>query len=363
MIIDAHAHAFPRLGGPSGGEPAQTHLDFIQHHVQFHVQGFRRTRDGARLDGSPMPPTGDAMADMPSVNLRATTYGRIEVTAGGEDYFLQWYPCSMQDMTAPPELMLAHMDYLGVDMAVLQHDHVYGTLNEYLAECVRRYPSRFIGLAQIKEWQADQPAQLKRLEHAIQVLGLRGLYFAVEAFAVTGFTDHLDDAKFEPLWNLVRELRIPVFWYLYTSQRDRLGGYLEQVQRLDRWAQHHPDIPCVYTHGIETIVLRPRAERFRIPDEVWTCLQNPNLSLEVMLHLMAPDTEYPYPWAMDILRRMYDEVGPRRLLWGSDMPAAERSGTYAQSMNYIRRYADFMSDADKALFFGGNAARLFGITR
>ena len=58
---------------------------------------------------------------------------------------------------------------------------------------------------------------------------------------------------------------------------------------------------------------------------------------------------------------LYDEVGPAKLMWGSDMPAAERSVTYRQAMDYVRLHMDFLSGEDKAAFFGGNAARLFGI--
>ena len=244
---------------------------------------------------------------------------------------------------------------------MLQHDHIYGSLNQILSEAARRHPDRFLPLAQIREWEAAREEELERLEHAVRDLGLKGLYFEVEAFAFTGFVDHLDDAKFEPLWALVRRLGIPVFWYLYTSQRDRYGGYMEQVLRLDRWARSHPDIPSVYTHGLETIALRPRETRFDLPAEVMACLQHPNMHLEVMLHLMAPDTSYPYPWAQEVLRRLRDEVGPGKLLWGSDMPAAERSATYRQAKDYVGQYSDFMSTAEKALFFGGNAARLFGL--
>ena len=43
------------------------------------------------------------------------------------------------------------------------------------------------------------------------------------------------------------------------------------------------------------------------------------------------------------------------------MPAAERSVTYGQAMDYVRLHAEFMSDEEKSLFFGGNAARLFGL--
>ena len=359
MIIDIHTHAFPRFGTDSEGQTAKTQLQAIQHHVQFHVQGWRRRRDGESADPSLLMPRGDGIADMPDVDFRIAQYGQLECTVDGEDYYLQWYPCSLADMTAPPELMIAYMDYLGVDIGVLQHDHVYGSLSQYLSDCMHRFPGRFLPLAQICEWDTDVGAQAARLEHAIEVLGLRGLYFEVEALAFTGWVQQLDDAKFEPLWETVRRLGVPVFWYLYTSRRDRFACYMDQVRRLDRWAKAHPDIPSVYTHGIETIEMRPKAEQFDVPDAVLTCLNNPNMHLEVMLHLMAPDTEYPFPWAQEMLKLLYDELGPEKLLWGSDMPGAERNVTYRQAMDYVRLHADFMSEEDKALFFGGNAARLF----
>lgn len=278
-------------------------------------------------------PRGDAITNMADVNLRTGAYGRLECTVNDEDYYLQWYPCWMQEMKCPPELTLAFMDAIGVDMAVLQHDHVYGGLNTFLSAVMHRYRGRFLPLAQIDAWESDQEAQAARLEHAVQSLGLKGLYFEVEIFALTDWSDHLDDLKFEPIWRCVQKLNIPIFWYLYTSARDRFNSYMYQVGRLDRWAKAHPDISSVYTHGLETVVMLKKNKCFEVPSEVLTCLKNPNVYLEVMLHLMALDTEYPFYWAQEMLKRFYDVLGPEKLLWGSDMPAAERNVTYRQAMD------------------------------
>ena len=89
MIIDCHAHVFPRLGSGSGDQTAEDQLQFIQHHVQFHVQGWRRTRDGSCVDQSLLMPTGDAIADMPDVDLRVGEYGRLECTVDGEHLHLE----------------------------------------------------------------------------------------------------------------------------------------------------------------------------------------------------------------------------------------------------------------------------------
>ena len=44
------------------------------------------------------------------------------------------------------------------------------------------------------------------------------------------------------------------------------------------------------------------------------------------------------------------------------MPCTERICTYRQSLDYLRRYCTFMSDADMDLVLGGNLKRLFGFS-
>lgn len=363
IVIDIHTHAFPRLGAASGCETAEYHTNCIQTHVQFHAQGIRRADDDSRVNGHLLAPEKDGVDYLRDVNFHVSGNGRLEFTVDGENYYIQWYPPWMSDMTARPEMMVAFMNYVGVDMGVFQHDHVYGALDEYLADVVREYPDRFIALAQVREWEADQDAQLERLRRQVEELGHRGLYYSVEAFAQVNYETNLLDPRWEPLWDLVRELSIPVFWILYQARINRFERYVEQVELLDRWAADHEDIPSVWTHGFESPVMRPRSERFDIPDSFLQCLKRPNMNMEVMLHLMAPDTQYPWPWAQEMLKQCYDAVGPEKLMWGSDMPAAERNYPYHQIMDYIRIHCDFLSDEDRDLILGGNAARMFGVDR
>ncbi len=41
------------------------------------------------------------------------------------------------------------------------------------------------------------------------------------------------------------------------------------------------------------------------------------------------------------------------------MPNVLRYCTYRQSLDYLRRYAGFLSEDDRGLILGGNLARLF----
>ena len=67
--------------------------------------------------------------------------------------------------------MIAQMDYVGIGMAVLHRGHVYGQLNDYIGECVKKYSHRFVGLAQINEAGADHKGEIEVLEKGHQGTG------------------------------------------------------------------------------------------------------------------------------------------------------------------------------------------------
>ncbi len=50
--------------------------------------------------------------------------------------------------------------------------------------------------------------------------------------------------------------------------------------------------------------------------------------------------------------------GASKLVWGSDMPNVERFCTYRQSVDYVRRYCDFLTAAEKDLILGRQHRRL-----
>ncbi len=115
-----------------------------------------------------------------------TRYGWAEWTVGGEDYYLQFMPPSLQDNAAPPKLLIAPMDHAGVDQAVLQNDHLYGHLNDFFADAVRRFPRRLIGLARVEESRAYAPDQLGERQHGPSQLLTRLPKLMIRGIALTG---------------------------------------------------------------------------------------------------------------------------------------------------------------------------------
>ena len=353
--IDAHSHIFPRFATGSGPESAELTLKLWQYHVRDFSE-FWRKADGKHVKERLLDYPSDDIHKMPDVNFRMGKYGKAEFTIDGVDYYTALFPPGLENLEAVPERMIAEMDAAGVDVAVLQSDHVYGAnIAEYYAKAMSRFPNRFIGLAQICEPAADQPVQLERLERAVQELGCKGLFFSVELFAFDGYTDHIDDSKFEPLWGLVQALGIPVWWYLDARRRDRVASFMQYTAEVDRWAERHPDIPSVLTHGLVPATM---IHEIGVPQEVMSLLKRPNVFAEILMPAKWP--EYPFVEGQEMLRQWRDEVGPEKLMWGSDMPFCGGNWcTYRQAADYIRLHCDFLSRQEKALILGGNAMRMF----
>lgn len=73
----------------------------------------------------------------------------------------------------------------------------------------------------------------------------------------------------------------------------------------------------------------------------------------------------PGAWKPEDFRPYLDVVfeafGPERLMYGSDWPVCLLSGSYAQVFGLVEEYTRYFSAEQRSAFFGGNAARFYGI--
>ena len=284
-IIDAHFHIFPRLGSQPKGLDKKLRLKMWQFHSR-EWNNFWRKDDGRHVTTQFLQFESNNLEDMPDVDFRLTDHGQAEITVDGVDYIMQFYPPSLTNNEAPPERMVAEMNQTGVDIGILQSDHVYGNLDEYFADACRKYPGRFIPLAQIWEPEADDPIRLENLERSICEFGSRGLYFTVEPFSVLQQDVSLNDTRFDALWHLVQHLEIPIFWFLDDRTFDRIAMFTQRITQMHQWAERHPDIPSVITHGLVPAAI---IHDIGIPDEVFRLLNRPNIFTELLFPCKWPD--------------------------------------------------------------------------
>lgn len=359
MIVDSHLHVFPYLGEAAGFATARDHLDYLRMQMCHPPQPVRRLPDNAVVeqqtlyDESRLGPSSFTDAD-----FRIGRFGRLEWRYSGTDHYVQFFAPSLQEMVASPEYIVAEMDYAGVDVAVLQNAHLYGRTNEYFAEAARKYPGRFVSLAEVDEVIADGEDEIQSLRHAVEELGCKGLYYATRGFFFADGKLWLDDDRYEPLWEEVRRLGISVWWEVGQMLKRTPENLTAQIRRLNRWLDRYPDIPAVYTHGLPPDLLGVSGAP--MSGEIEQLLAHPALTVEILYPIgFGGRFDYPYAEVRPAIEKLYRTVGPERLIWGSDMPNVLRFCTYRQSLDYLRRYCDFITPSDMDLILGGNLQRLF----
>src|SRR5207253_471254 len=101
--------------------------------------------------------------------------------------------------------------------------------------------------------------------------------------------------------------------------------------------------------------------KIRIRQDIRELLSLPNVYFEITPIAYGAAFEYPYTEGIPSFRPYYEEFGGTKFMWGSDMPNLERWCLYLQGIDYLRRHWNFISESDKALILGENAARVFKI--
>ena len=355
MIIDSHVHVLPSQTGPAGYPDARS---------------FSRTNQKAvrimwgRLVTSHTDPKYIPGPDE-DVDFKVGKYGRWTWEKHGAVCWLQRSPVAMSENEHTPEQMLAHMDSTGVDMGVIQAGYMepnYGR-EVYYADCVKRWPDRFIGTVEIEYdlTRSDEVLQgeIRKLTRAVEELGFRGLYSHLPK------GQPVDDPRCDRLWKEVVRLGIPVFLNTGFNSRDE---YLDEIRRIETVCRRYPEMNVTNNHIGSNVFHPSHPEHVDNPREFFSLFKLGNFHLEVgyVLAFENPaiwgwDSEYPYPRHRQIIRTIYENFGAQVMVWGSDMPWTQRTFTYRQDIDLIRHHTEFMTDADRRLVLGDNLARIYNI--
>jgi predicted TIM-barrel fold metal-dependent hydrolase len=246
------------------------------------------------------------------------------------------------------EQLLWEMDRNGVDRAAVvcaRIDHNPDD-NDYVAECVKRYPDRLYQIADVDcQWSPEYhtPGAAKRLEQAVERYNLKGF---------THYVKRDDDGS----WYLSDE----GLAFLETAQRLRqiasfaIPARLHPVLR--EVAKRFPDVPFLCHH-----MAGARVEEPALLEEVVASAAVPNIHVKLSGWHYVSKVRWGFPYA-DVeptVRALYQAFGPERLHWGSDYPVCQlRAMTYQHTIEAFRTYAPFVPEADKARIFGDSLLAL-----
>ena len=248
------------------------------------------------------------------------------------------------------EQLLFEMDAAGVDQAAVVCARIEHNPddNDYVAECVRRYPGRLHQIADVDcSWTATYhtPGAADRLRET------------ADRYQPAGFTHYVkgdDDGN----WYLSDEGQA----FFRVAEERRLIASIALVPRLQpvlrQVAERFPSVPFLVHHMGQPRAVEPPP--YPVFKEILQSSATPNVYVKLSgFHYAAPVAwEYPYPDCAWLVRGLYEHFGPDRLCWGSDYPVVRRAMTYRQSLEAVRTHCPFIPPEHKARILGENLARL-----
>jgi predicted TIM-barrel fold metal-dependent hydrolase len=242
------------------------------------------------------------------------------------------------------EMMLADMQAAGVDQAALVHATMaYGYHNDYAADSAAAYPERFASVGSIDVRAADAP---QRLRYWIRERGMNGMRIFTSGGTMAEDSDYLDDPATFPVWEMARELGIPVCLQM------RTGGFA----RLHALFERFPEVPMIVDH-----LARPPAEDgppYAAAAALWKLADAPNVYLKLTTNNFR-ELSKGKATVESFVQRCVDLFGSNRIAWGSNYPASE--GTLPELVALARRELAFLPESDRNAIFHGTALALYPV--
>lgn len=305
MVIDAHAHIFPK------------------------VQGL-----------------------IAAGQTKGLGYGRVKV--GNEE--IQVMPPLSEKTVHTPEMLLSHMRWTGVDKAVLLQGPFYGECNQYVRDAVEAYPDCFSGFAYLDPWDPDSHEKFKFVSSEKSFAGVK-----LECSEATGLLGihraaRLDDANVAWLWEALERHGM-----VLVIDLGAVGSTSYQTEAMRGIAIEHPGLTIVIAHLGQP---NPAVESDEAKWKLWHQQVDlgflPNVYFDLAsLPAYVASEGYPFPTVSKYLRIAIEKIGPSKVMWGTDIPALLAHATYKQLLQASRRHLDFLSDSEVAMVLGENAARLY----
>ena len=284
--------------------------------------------------------------------------------------FTEWAP----KLTSPEE-RLKDMDRMGIDIQVispLPTQYYYWTdgelglklarmQNDRVAEMVRAYPSRFVGMGTLPLQDVDRA--VPELERVVKELGLR----AIEISSNVNGVD-FDDPRFQKFFAKVEELEALIFIHpMGFTHGERLREYyLTNVigQPLDSTVavshlifggvlESHPRLKICVAHGGGYLPFYAGRmdHAYKVRPECQRLISQPPSTYLRQLYF---DTVL---YTGESLAYLVRQAGSEHVLLGTDYPADMGE---ADPVGYIGGVRS-LSRAEKEKIWGGNAARLLKI--
>lgn len=238
--------------------------------------------------------------------------------------------------------VLAQMDHVGVQRAVLVPPSWVGDDNDLCLQAARDYPQRF---AVMGRFSIHNGAQAQALHTLLQQSGLLGIRLT---FHRPFMAQWLHDGTADWFWPLAQEHEIAVMVFPP-----------DETQAIADVAKRYPGLRLVIDHLAlrqqpldDDGTARSFAQRIR---PVLELARYPNVAVKASCLPNMVTSGYPFTELHKPLEEVIDRFGPERVFWGSDL--SRLRGSYEECVDLFREALTFLNDEQCALVMGEAIAR------
>lgn len=225
-------------------------------------------------------------------------------------------------------------------VVLIQHTIFHSFDNSYLIDAWKRHPDRFRVVGMVDDLRPHCGRAMKQLLNQ----GVTGFRIAPRV----GITDWLLTAGMTEMWQTAAETRQSMCCLI--NPRDLAG--------VDAACQRHPETPVVIDHfariGIDGMI------REQDVSQLCRLARHPHVRVKISAYYALGKKQPPHDELIPMIRRLYHEFGPDRLMWASDCPyQLTGSNTYGSSVALITNHLDFVSDDDRRKLLRTTAEQTF----
>jgi predicted TIM-barrel fold metal-dependent hydrolase len=232
---------------------------------------------------------------------------------------------------APPETLLELMKANGVSRTVLIQVIYYRWNNSYMFDVIRNHPGLFRGVCRVNP---ESPAAVADLAKLSKMPGFAGVRLS-PAPGPEG--DWIKGPMMAPLWSLTRSLGSTMTLLTSTSRLPDIANLIQNYPDLDVVIDHMADCPVNNRQELQKLLDLARFPHVYVKiSHMWSLSKQP----------------YPYADTHEMVHRIYDKFGPRRLMWGTDWPLVQAHCSYAQTLSLVRDELKFLNSEDKEWILG-----------
>lgn len=243
---------------------------------------------------------------------------------------------------APIENQVAQMRDFNIKYAVLINPRYYGWDNSYISYCLHRYPKLFVahGLINPEDPKVAERLRYWMLEHGFQGMRFSPIYHPQSTW--------LNSKDHYPLWREAEKLGAVFNYYILPHQ----------MPMLEEMAGRFPGVKIVIDHLGKPDLRLPdpwpefrkmfRLKRF---PQVWVSASEP--------YELSLTKQYPYRDTYPFFKAVYEEFGPKQLIWGTGYPRPRWELPMDKELEFVDVHLDFYTAEDRELLLGKNALRIW----